>query len=137
MLYAARNIICFATVWTNGRRRNDGSDNREAITHRFLINESIVNSVVEERIEIIDHQESNEARQVGLPFLLEAMKQAKRPIAIVPDGDAWQDGWILAARLRFLGLRAGYVRLPPKMDPDEVDRDWLLAESAACIDRGL
>ena len=68
---------------------------------------------------------------------IEAMKQAKRPIAIVPDGDAWQDGWILAARLRFLGLRAGYVRLPPKMDPDEVDRDWLLAESAACIDRGL
>ncbi|CUE72057.1 nodulin-like protein, putative [Bodo saltans] len=48
----------------------------ELVVDEHMINESIVNSVVEERIEIIDHQESNEARQVGLPFLLEAMKQA-------------------------------------------------------------
>jgi hypothetical protein len=56
----------------------------------------------------------------------ELLKAAKRPIAIVLDGDAWEKGHMLAARLQFDGLRAGCVRLPPGADPDEVPREALI-----------
>lgn len=59
----------------------------------------------------------------------EIKERAKRPVCIVLDGDAWEVGWALGLRLKFDGLRAGSVRLPPKKDPDEVARDWLLSEA--------
>lgn len=68
---------------------------------------------------------------------LEALLESRRPISIVFDGDAWREGWALAARLRFEGRRAGYVRLPPKTDPDEVDAEYLLTEAVRSLDRPL
>jgi len=59
---------------------------------------------------------------------MEALQESKRPVVIVLDGDAWQEGWAMAARLKFKGQRAGSVRLPPKLDPDEVDPAWLQEE---------
>ena len=56
---------------------------------------------------------------------IEAFKLARRPVCVVLDGDAWQEGEMLALRLRFEGVRAGALRLPPKTDPDEVDPDEL------------
>jgi len=50
----------------------------------------------------------------------------QRPLVIVLDGDAWREAQAMTLRLRFEGLCAGWVKLPPKIDPDEVDRDWLL-----------
>jgi DNA primase len=66
-------------------------------------------------------------------FQVDALASAKRPVAIVLDGDAWQEGYALAMRLRLAGQRAGSVTLPPKTDPDEVDRAWLEAAVAECI----
>lgn len=63
----------------------------------------------------------------------EIKKRSKRPIAIVLDGDAWEKGEMLGLRLRFDGWRAGSVKLPPKTDPDEVPRDWLLEEARRCV----
>ena len=62
-----------------------------------------------------------------------AMASARRPIAIVLDGDAWEEGEMLALRLRLDGQRAGSVKLPPRIDPDEVDKEWLRAEARASI----
>lgn len=64
---------------------------------------------------------------------VELLLAANRPVAIVFDGDAWRDGAELALRLQFEGLPAGSVRLPPKRDPDEVDKLALLAAARACI----
>lgn len=59
----------------------------------------------------------------------EVLRRARRPVCVVLDGDAWAKGEMLALRLRFDGLRAGHVRLPPTLDPDDVDRGWLLEEA--------
>jgi DNA primase len=56
---------------------------------------------------------------------LEALSAAQRPVAVVLDGDAWQEGQSVAARLRLRGCVAGSVRLAPREDPDEVSREWL------------
>jgi len=64
----------------------------------------------------------------------DALLACKRPISIVLDGDAWQESWAIAMRLRFEGQRAGYVRLPPRVDPDEVDKDWLRAEARKSLE---
>ncbi len=56
---------------------------------------------------------------------VEALLSARRPVAIVFDGDAWEKARQLAARLRFEGVVAGDVRLDPGLDPDDVPRAWL------------
>lgn len=64
---------------------------------------------------------------------IEAFVASPRPTAVVLDGDAWQLGEAIAMRLRFEGKRAGSVRLPPTLDPDEVDPSWLRAEMVRCL----
>lgn len=66
---------------------------------------------------------------------VEALLAARRPVVAVLDGDAWREAEALALRLRFEGMRAGFVRLPPTRDPATVNpevtrrraRDALLA----------
>ena len=58
---------------------------------------------------------------------------AKRPLVIVLDGDAHEQGWALAMRLRLEGCTAGAVRLPAGKDPDEVDAAWLWEEARASL----
>jgi hypothetical protein len=62
-----------------------------------------------------------------------ALGAARRPVAVVLDGDAWRQGEALAMRLQLEGQRAGFVRLPPKVDPDEVDQGWLREEARRCL----
>lgn len=64
---------------------------------------------------------------------VEALKATNRPVVVVLDGDAWTEGYALATRLKLHGRRAGYVRLPPTLDPDEVPRDWLADEVARSL----
>lgn len=64
---------------------------------------------------------------------VDILEQTGRPVAVVMDGDAWEEGLSLALRMRIRGRVAGNVRLPPRTDPDEVPRDWLDAEVAACL----
>lgn len=64
---------------------------------------------------------------------MDALMTAKRPVVIVLDGDAWVEAYAMATRLRLRGKAAGYVRLPPKLDPDEVPREWLAEEVARAL----
>lgn len=64
---------------------------------------------------------------------MDALAITRRPVVVVLDGDAWLEAYAMAARLRLHGQRAGYVRLPPKADPDEVPGAWLDEE----IERAL
>ncbi len=48
------------------------------------------------------------------------MLNARRPIAVVFDGDAYRQGTVLATFLRIHGKKAISLRLPPGVDPDEV-----------------
>ena len=62
----------------------------------------------------------------------EMLRAAARPVVTVMDGDAWREGRALSDWLRFHGRRAGYVRMAPGVDPDEVPRadlERLAAES--------
>jgi hypothetical protein len=64
---------------------------------------------------------------------VEMIKQAQRPIAVVLDGDAWEEGYALSQVLRLNGNRAGYVKLPAGEDPASVDCGWLLQEAYDCV----
>ena len=67
----------------------------------------------------------------GLQF--EILKKSKRPLAVVLDGDAWEEGYTLSQRLQLEGKRAGYVKLPPGSDPGDSDQNWLITEAALCV----
>lgn len=60
----------------------------------------------------------------------ETLTQARRPIVVCLDGDAWEEGRALAQRLRLRGKQATFVRLPADQDPNTVDPDWLRREVA-------
>lgn len=54
------------------------------------------------------------------PAQLAILARSRRPVVLLPDGDAWEAAVYQAAALRAEGVRAGVVRLPPRVDPDEV-----------------
>jgi len=56
---------------------------------------------------------------------VQALKGAARPVVVVLDGDAWEQCEMLALSLQMEGVQAGWVKLPPQIDPDEVDHNWL------------
>lgn len=62
------------------------------------------------------------------PAQLDQLHEARRPLAIVLDGDAHEEGEMLALRLRFDGMRAFSVKLPAGRDPDEMGSEWLHAQ---------
>jgi DNA primase len=68
---------------------------------------------------------------------VEALAEAKRPIAVALDGDAWREAEALALRLQLRGCRAGFVHLPPKQDPCELARahgpGWLIEQARQCV----
>ena len=52
--------------------------------------------------------------------LLDTLCTAERPVVLMPDGDAWAEGIAAAMRMRLRGRRAGCLKLPPRVDPDEL-----------------
>lgn len=64
----------------------------------------------------------------------EYLRAAERPVVVVMDGDAWREGRALSDWLRFHGRRAGYVRMAPGVDPDEVPRADLDRLAAASLE---
>lgn len=60
------------------------------------------------------------------------LKDAKRPVVVCLDGDAWREGRALRDWLRLKGRCAGFIRMSAGEDPDEVNRavlDRFAAES--------
>jgi DNA primase len=64
---------------------------------------------------------------------IEMLYETDRPVVVVLDGDAWRESWALAERLKLAGKKAAMVRLPPKTDPNDVDRKWLVLEARKAI----
>jgi DNA primase len=53
---------------------------------------------------------------------IEILSTARRPVVSLLDGDAWTESEALALRLIVSGVRAGWIRFPPRTDPNTVDR---------------
>lgn len=70
---------------------------------------------------------------------IEALISARRPVVMVLDGDAWEEGWALSMRLKMEGQTAGNIRLAPGVDPDEVDLAdlWEAAKTSLGTDRSI
>lgn len=62
---------------------------------------------------------------------VELLRQSNRPVIAVLDGDAWRKGEGLSLTLRLHKVRAGWIRLPPGFDPDEI-KPWILEEVKRC-----
>ena len=67
---------------------------------------------------------------------LERFLGARRPLVVMLDGDAHLESAGLAFKLRTFGKRAVALRFPPRTDPDDVDRDWLLTEAFRLLELG-
>lgn len=74
---------------------------------------------------------------LGTPsaWQIEALAEARRPVVVAMDGDAWRGGRALALQLMRRGARAGSIVLPPGADPDELPRAALDRAAEACIGR--
>ncbi len=65
-----------------------------------------------------------------------ALADASRPVVFVPDGDDWGSGQWCAWRLMYDGKEnVGWIRLPPRVDPDEVPRDEMREAARESIGR--
>lgn len=53
------------------------------------------------------------------PRQIQLLLNSRRPVVLVPDGDAWERAEAQLPGLRAMGLEAGVLLLPPRMDPDE------------------
>jgi DNA primase len=62
------------------------------------------------------------------------LSKAHRPVVVVLDGDAHEEGEMFARKLRVMGQTTGWVNLPPEKDPDQVDKEWLLDQIADSIE---
>jgi len=63
---------------------------------------------------------------------IKLFRQAKRPLVVTLDGDAWEEGWAFAMKLRhILGRHVGFVRLPADEDPGTIDPNWLREKARA------
>jgi len=56
---------------------------------------------------------------------VEALARARRPVVVVLDGDAWEEGWAIHMRLQLAGQRATWVKLPPRTDPGVTSHEAL------------
>lgn len=60
--------------------------------------------------------------------------EARRPVVVALDGDAWEEGWAEARRLILRGLsRCSAVRLPPKTDPGDTPSARLASLAAEAL----
>ncbi len=61
----------------------------------------------------------------------------ERPIVVALDGNAWLEGWGVAAKLRMAGIPASFLKVPPGKDPGTVDRAWFRAQVLAAVANGI
>lgn len=65
--------------------------------------------------------------------VIATLTRSKRPVVLVPDGDAWEENLAACYRLQLAGLRAGCLKLPPRKDPDEFPADYVRAKARESI----
>lgn len=93
----------------------------------LLIETKLPVMVVEGVFDALPHGD-NAIAALGKPSHLQVdwLYEARRPVAVVLDADAWRESWALAARLRFDGRDAGFVRLEGRIDPNQIAPKKLL-----------
>lgn len=70
---------------------------------------------------------------------VEAVLASRRPVCVVLDGDAHEEGWAFAQKLRFmalereLGLAVSSLRLEPGIDPGKLGQDGCAGWLRACV----
>lgn len=74
---------------------------------------------------------------LGKPSQLqvEALYEARRPVCICLDGDAWEEAHMLSCKLQFDNRRAGCLRLPAGVDPAELSSESLQRAAVKSIGR--
>jgi len=68
---------------------------------------------------------------------VDMIAQSKRRFVVVLDGDAHNSAMGLAMKLDEAGVPVGCVRLPPKLDPDEVPFEWLTEQGELSVVNGI
>lgn len=66
---------------------------------------------------------------------IEALSNCPRPVVFALDGDAWEEAWGLTLQLRARGQKAGWVKLAPGVDPDEIPTDVLLQAAQEALEK--
>lgn len=126
-------------LWDKRAKYRYPSGNREHVlfNHAALLVETDVPALVVEGVFDSMALWPDGVAVLGKPSesQIAAFAAARRPVVTVLDGDAWEEGWALGMRLKYERHdgRAGSVRLPPKVDPDEV----VLGELYAAAGRSL
>lgn len=64
-----------------------------------------------------------------------ALHDAKRPVCIALDGDAWEEAHMLSCKLQFAGVQAGSLRLPAGADPAEISAKRMMRAAVKSIGR--
>jgi len=110
---------------------------------RYLYNEPVLNVETDTPVFVVEGVFDSMALWPDAVALLgqavqwqvERLTQACRPVVICLDGDVPDTSQALVWHLQFRGVRAGGLLLPPKVDPDEVDRadlEHAALESIGC-----
>lgn len=75
---------------------------------------------------------------LGKPTMqqFEALIASRRPVVMALDGDAHREAEAWAIRLRFEGVKAGSVHIPPTLDPNTVPRAALVRAACRAAERG-
>lgn len=136
--------------WSGRVWQKDGGDvpylyPREMVRGRYLYNHGALFEHTDEPLLVVEGVfDALYVGAAGVAVLgkpsgeqIEALMLSPRPVVWLLDGDAWEEAWALTARMRFDGKRTGFVRLPPKLDPDECPRDWISAEAVRALDAPL
>ncbi len=128
-----------ARTWSNGARRKYLAAD-EMDTYNRLFNEAAIDIETDAPLILVEGVFDalplwpRAAAFYGKPSdgQVERLRLAKRPLVVALDGDAWLEGEMLAMRLQLYGLRAGWLRLPPRTDPGNFrpDEFFLVSESA-------
>ena len=51
--------------------------------------------------------------------------ESARPLVVAFDGDAHEECWAFATKLKMFGLNTSWVKLPPAEDPSSVGNNWI------------
>lgn len=65
---------------------------------------------------------------------IEALANCQRPVVFALDGDAWEEAWVLTLKLRSRGQKAGWVKLAPGVDPDEIPTETLMSAAMSSLE---
>jgi hypothetical protein len=120
-------------IYPNGMRRGEILYNHQALLDRWSSPIVVVEGVFDalalwpQAVAVLGKASQEQ---------IEALAACDRPIAVCLDPDALREARAMVYQLRAAGKDAGFIELPPGLDPDEVDRDWLLAEATACLKPG-